>query len=1171
MSQFGIPAELLQELKETLLICGDFDDDRSLDALFVDGRIRPWKFTLPEASTAQMRVEGVIDRLHNQTNEVGENALVLFLAVLRDRQHTGSGCYGQLDEMGRLIAAELQDRRPGEPKPPSGIKEPYKGLLNFTEKDASLFFGREELTKELWQRLQPWFGDDPGEQKLAVVGASGSGKSSLVQAGLLPLFRAKQGWRLRVLTPTRHPLKALAMSIEDDEEEVLHLIDKMAADERILDIAAQKRLRPGEQLLLVVDQFEELFSGTPDAEDETLRSAVLAERTAFVANLLHAAAAYTAGPTSLILILRADFYHKCADYPALREVLENQQVYIGGMSGEELERAILRPAAECGYQLAPGLVEIILRDCGVAGTDATPEPGVLPLLSHSLQETWARREGATLTLRGYRAVGGVQGAIAATAGQAYGQLPAGQQEIARRLFVRLTEFGEGVQDTRRRVETGELQTVGGDEEEVQRVVQRLADARLVTTDEDGVEVAHEALIREWQELRNWVDEEREAERTRRRLAEAARQWARTDREESYLYRGARLVQAEEWAAGDPLGRSIEIDEFLTASANARDREVTEREAARQRELELVEAQRRAEAERAVEAEARVREQEEAARSLQRRNLFLVGAMVVAVVLALLAGTSSIRATGEANQRATAEARALTEADSRATAEAQAIDGRATAEAAQIISEEALLEAERQSRIALAQTLAALSRQAAELINDSELATLLAIEAMQFDDVEKSGFGGLVDSSLRPLLEETLFFNKSVESGVSSVAFSPDGPTLASGDEDGNVHIWDLSDPMAEPVILPIHEEQVMSVAFSPDGGPYEGHLASGSIDGTVTLWDLNDRETEPRSHTVHDSGVNAVAFSPDGRTLASGSDDSTVVLWDLSNPDAARIILPGHESSVLSVAFSPDGRILASGSRDNTVRLWDLSDLETDSSTPSDPEVNFSVLEHHLGPVNSVAFSPENHSVAYSAESKLVRPRLTHPATKTLVNGLVFGSESSGEEVEPDEVISDRYQGFLATGSEDGTVRLWLLSDIEAIPVTLRDRGEWIRSLVFSPDGRTLATGSEDGTVQLWNLNNMEAPPVILTGHENRIRSVAFSPDGQTVASGSDDHTIRLWATTDLLATIGCQQLGRNLTETEWEQYVGALLPYRPQCDLTRGVPSWWEESKVQQFLGVDQ
>src|SRR5690606_19538334 len=152
----------------------------------------------------------------------------------------------------------------------------------------------------------------------------------------------------------------------------------------------------------------------------------------------------------------ADFYHKCADYPALREVLEKQQAYIGSMSGAELAAAIERPAEACGYRFAPGMVEIILRDCGVAGAGAIPAPGVLPLLSHALQETWRQREGTTLTLRGYRAVGGVQGAIAATADQVYAQLSDTQQEIARRLFVRLTEFGEGVQDTRRRVETSEL-------------------------------------------------------------------------------------------------------------------------------------------------------------------------------------------------------------------------------------------------------------------------------------------------------------------------------------------------------------------------------------------------------------------------------------------------------------------------------------------------------------------------------------------------------------------------------------------------------------------------------------------------------------------------------------------------------------------------------------------
>ncbi len=311
-----------------------------------------------------------------------------------------------------------------------------------------------------------------------IVGASGSGKSSVVRAGLIPALKhgepladgtlppeGSAHWPIHVIAPTVHPLEALAASLTHESESVTAtatLMDDLARDPRSLHLFVRRRLgtqgnsgvlspasgggQAGNHLLLVVDQFEELFTLCRDE----------AERKAFVDNLLTAAAPSPVGavptgegwgggerPTILVITLRADFYAHCAQYANLREAVAKHQEYIGPMSAEELRRAIEEPARRNGWEFERGLVDLLLREVG-------DEPGGLPLLSHALLETWQRRRGRTLTLAGYAESGGVRGAIAKTAESVYQRLTPEQQPIARSIFIRLTELGEGTQDTRRR-------------------------------------------------------------------------------------------------------------------------------------------------------------------------------------------------------------------------------------------------------------------------------------------------------------------------------------------------------------------------------------------------------------------------------------------------------------------------------------------------------------------------------------------------------------------------------------------------------------------------------------------------------------------------------------------------------------------------------------------------
>ncbi len=470
--------------------------------------------------------------------------------------------------------------------PPEPGTPPYKGLQFFDEADAEHFLGREALTARLSERLRE-------TRFLAVIGASGSGKSSLVRAGLVPALRrgkpladgalppaGSDQWLIRVLTPTTHPLDALAVALLPDAEPtaVTTLRDRLAAEPGALAAVTPDLLGTAHpQLLLVIDQFEELFSLSRHEE----------ERQAFIDNLVTAVAGDApvadGAPVRVVIVLRADFYDRCAQYEGLRELVSRRQEYIGAMSRDELFRVIVLPAARDDWKIQEGLVELMLDDVG-------DEPGALPLLSHALLETWQRRRGRTMTLSGYKESGGVRGAIAKTAETVFRQrLTAAQQPIARMIFMRLTELGESVDsetpDTRRRALFSELITRATDVPTLEAVLNILVDSRLVMTDVippgevKVVEVCHEALIREWPTLRDWLNQDRQGLIRHHQLTADVNDWLNLNRDPGALYRGAKLEQALTWTADPPDPLSVVETEFLDAS-----RDMVEEEARRAERL-----------------------------------------------------------------------------------------------------------------------------------------------------------------------------------------------------------------------------------------------------------------------------------------------------------------------------------------------------------------------------------------------------------------------------------------------------------------------------------------------------------------------------------------------------------------------------------------------------------
>ncbi|MCP5010530.1 MAG: protein kinase, partial [Aestuariibacter sp.] len=570
---------------------------------------------------------------------------------------------------------------------------PYQGLRPFQETDSTHFFGRTTLINQLLTRLtaqspNPPISQSPPHRFLAVVGPSGSGKSSVVKAGLIPALRqgaipGSENWFIVEMTPGDHPLEEL-------EAALLHvavnpppsLIEPLQKDERGL-IRTVKRILPHDQedktpseLLLLIDQFEELFTLVEDD----------AVRTHFLDSLV---TAVTDPRTRLriIITLRADFYDHPLQHPGLGELLRQYTELILPLNATELEQAISGPAQTVGVTPEPGLIAAITAD-------VNEQPGALPLLQYALTELYERRDGRLLTQAAYTEIGGVSGALSRRAEEIYQSLDETAQESARQLFLRLVTLGEGIEDTRRRVLQSELEALNTDDDSfihhspftihhsplipplhpssfILLPLQEFGQYRLLSFDRDPitrsptVEVAHEALLREWDRLRGWLDESRDDVRWQRRLAAAAREWHHANQDDGYLLRGSRLDQFAGWAAGAKIALTQDEQGYLETSVTARDQRQAEEAARQQRELETARQL-------AATEKSRAEEQSQAAQRLQRRAVYLVGVLVVAVLFAIAAGLFGQQSRRNANLAATSQAEAVTNAQLAVTREADAV-------------------------------------------------------------------------------------------------------------------------------------------------------------------------------------------------------------------------------------------------------------------------------------------------------------------------------------------------------------------------------------------------------------------------------------------------------------------------------------------------------------------
>lgn len=1022
-------------------------------------------------------------------------------------------------------------RAPG-PRPATEA-QPYRGLAPFGIADAEWFFGREHTVAAMFDKITAHNGDEPAVYVL--TGSSGSGKSSILRAGLAARFTD-----VLVIVPGSQPLLTLSAELARRSGHPAATVSVAIADPAPLPAWLLETLPE----LLVVDQAEELFTPVISA----------GQRRAIVAMLVRIANP-SRRRTAVVLGLRSDFYQQAAEDPDLRSTLQDRQLLLGPMSEAELRSAIVEPARRAGVSVDDDLVELVLRDMAATGPGGTHGPGSLPLMSHALMEAWQFSRRGRLTRADYLQTGGIPRAAQQTAEEQFAALTTLERTLARRIFLRLVHLDDGQPVTRRRVPQAELLQLTARQSEIPRILESFVTSRLLTIDADSVELSHESLVFVWPRLAGWIEQDIASLRRLRQLTAQAQRWDEGGRAEDELIRGLRLEDCQRWLDTDPRWRQ-ELNrtehEFLAASTDAEHRRL------------LV------------------------ARRSIRRTHGLLAAVTMLLVLSSLLATFALRARGTSD---TAEHEAQHQRDlalsGLVAGEADRLAATNPALASQLALAAYRISPTMQARSAL---LDSVTRPSPTRILGQPGPTRMAISSDGMVALSNAVTGAVqlvrLTAGSQPFQRIGVIPGASSHDQIFALTFLPRTRVLATGSEDGLVRLWDLS-RTARPKLLghplPGIQQAVESIAISSDGKL----MAVGGGGSTVWLWDIS-RPEQPRpvpSLTGLSDAVWTVAFAPAGDKLMVGGEHGLLEGWRLTGDRPVRLpALAGRPSSttvVTTVTYSPDGSLLVAGGKDGILRLWTDAESMNPQSQPSPvPRVPdwidalafapggrtlavagadnmlsiWSVgswqrqkLLPHPGPVTATAFLADGSGILSASADGVGRlwqlPGRQLPGQGTnsfavsysRTGAFVVGTSSPEAAIQfwpsgtaesartaampaglhPDGTAAISPNGrLIAAGSSAGPVLLWAAVDGRLRPLgQLTGPADLDEYLTFSADSRLLAVASDDHLVHLWDVSDPARvrPLPALAGPTRLVYYVAFAPDGHTLAAASADNTVRLW------------------------------------------------------------
>jgi WD40 repeat protein/DNA-binding SARP family transcriptional activator len=1023
------------------------------------------------------------------------------------------------------LAAELREALTVPVDPTTAFvptRNPYRGLAAFEQADADDFHGRERAVGQMVDVLEQ-------ERLLVVVGPSGIGKSSGVKAGLLPALAngalaGSETWLVAEMVPGQSPFERLAAALGRVATVAPpDVAGELAASVRSLDDVARQLLPDGTELVVVVDQFEELFTQTIDDH----------ERRAFLKMIVDIASG-ASGVVRLVATLRADYFDRPLGYPGVGDAIKGRTVAVGAMTDDELADAVRLPAAGVGVEIEPALVDRIT-------TEAALQPGALPLVQHTMVELFAGRQSNVITLAAFDEAGGLAGAIGRRAEAIYAGFDDQRRDATRRVFLRLVNVGEDRDDTRRRVRRTELEQLGISADDLQAVLDEYGRHRLLTFDRDPtsrtptVEVAHESLLAEWERFAGWVDDARDDLLTRRRLESAAHDWMSSGSDPSFLYGGGRLELAESWAAGSGFELTDDEHRFLATSRAKVDRDQVVR---------------------------------------TRRRRIIVGLLAAALVVAIVGAAVALVQRSSAERQANRADSAARDAQVQASRAAAAAEnekqqaGRADAfgrlAEARRIGTQALVEDDYDQALFLAvegrhledspETQANLL---ATIQRSPDAIAVIRSETEAFLDIGfapdgktllTSGVGApstlsKYDVTTREREASVDGLNR-ISSAVSAdgrLAVMSDLTSSPAGDDIFKLHFVDtatftvVGDPLRA---LPY--EWPTRLSFSPDGryiaAVTDQYLSGAGLSSPIALvWDVSkggrpvvrypfsaenfqrDVAFLPDSKRILVAGADGtaivdiasgrkvgqidgahppIAVSPDGGTLAAATDvrqGVVIGLFDLTSGKLSTV-LAGHRERLLRLAFSPDGTQLASGADDRVVMVWDVATGERSA-----------VYEGHAAAVNDVAFSPDGKTLWSAGEDRAIfvwdlqrAHTLVHRASPAVADGPTLPFNSADTVIGP----GGRYVAYPA--ADDGHFQI---RDVATGALGRPSRFEdgWFVS--FSPDGTRYVTINDEGRLRVWDtksgavLADSNGSRQFFSTNPMPVAKAVFTPDGRGVVA----------------------------------------------------------------------